>query len=88
MNMYYRSSTQLPKEMDTATYDVIDNKSCNYEIINKGKGGKLKAPSTNKEEKSGYTLSKCPAYGPVSTPTSQVVGYSAEYEAIEATSHL
>ena len=42
----------------TGVYDVIDDKSHDYEVIAM-KTNKIKPPSTHKD---GYNLNQCPAY--------------------------
>jgi hypothetical protein len=64
-------------------YDVIGNQA-QYEVIRKEKGGDATTKKDNK-----FTLSECPAYGPVGTPASQVEQRgerSAEYEVVQITS--
>ena len=51
----------------------------------------ITTPPTSTGEGKGFTLSKCPAYGPVSTPTP--VGerrehQPAEYEVVQTTSNV
>ena len=66
--------------MDTVTYDVIGNQGREYEVIEKRSSPDA---GTGKE----FTLSKCPAYGPVGNLASQEVrGQPAEYEVVQTTS--
>jgi hypothetical protein len=66
--------------VDAVTYDVIGNQA-QYEVIRKGKGETIKKDVE-------FTLSECPAYGPVNTPASQGEQrgeQSAEYEVMVQT---
>ena len=45
-------------------------------------------PPTSTGEGKGFTLSKCPAYGPVGTPTPVGEHQPAEYEVVQTTSNV
>jgi hypothetical protein len=74
-------------DVDAVTYDVIGNQGPEYEVIKKGKA---KSPPTSAREGKEFTLSKCAAYGPVSTPGTQgeQTNQSAEYELVQTTSNM
>ena len=52
--------------MDTCTYDVVGNQGHEYDVIKKVKTPPTKTGGGGREE---FNLSKCAAYGPVSTPS-------------------
>jgi hypothetical protein len=80
-------SHRTSPDEDAVTYDVIGNQGPKYEVIKKGNTRTL--PTSAKERKE-FTLSKCAAYGPVSTPSPQggQRNQPAEYELVQTTSNM
>ena len=78
--------------MDTCTYDVVGGA---YEVIKKSTAGgvsgevKTAASKTEAEGEEEFSLSKCDAYGPVSSSQdTKGAEPNAEYEAINSTSQV
>ena len=72
-----------PDDMDTCTYDVVGGA---YEVIKKSTAGGVSGEVTGAEE---FSLSKCEAYGPVSSSSAlKGVDSNTEYEVIRSTSHV
>ena len=56
-------------EVGSPTYDVAGGHSYGYDEKDDVYYSAVKAQPTSTGEGKGFTLSKCPAYGPVSAPT-------------------
>ena len=86
----YRAANSQSDEVDTSIYDVVGCRSQD------GKDevyySAVTAPPTSTGEGKGFTLSKCPAYGPASTPTPREEKrgnqHPAEYEEVQTTSSV
>ena len=86
IDLFYRFKSHQPAEADTHTYDVVGDQS---HAVYDGKEvyySTVMAPPTSTGERKGFTLNKCPAYGPV-TPRGEKGGHQpAEYEVVQTTS--
>ena len=80
--------------MDTCTYDVVGGA---YEVVKKSTAGgvsgevKTAASKTGAEGEEQFSLSKCEAYGPVSTSQdtkTKGVEPNTEYEVIHSSSQV
>ena len=76
--------------MEPSTYDVVGGKSHGYDHDGKDEVyySAVTAPPTSTGEEKGFTLSKCPAYGPVSTPAPRGEKKEDEYEVVQTTSNV
>ena len=88
---FCRSTNSQPAEVEPSTYDVVGGKSHGYDGKDEVYYSAVKAPPTSTGEGKGFTLSKCPAYGPVSTPASReekMEDQPVEYEVVQTTSNV
>ena len=78
-------------EVGSSTYDVAGGQSHGYDGKDDVYYSAVKAPPTSTGEGKGFTLSQCPAYGPVSAPTprgERKEDQPAEYEVVQTTSNV
>ena len=86
---FCRSTNSQPAEVEPSTYDVVGGKSHGYDGKDEVYYSAVKAPPTSTGEGKGFTLSECPAYGPVSTPAprgEKMKDQPVEYEVVQTTS--
>ena len=77
--------------MEPSTYDVVGGKSRGYDGKDEVYYSAVKVPPTSTREGKGFTLSECPAYGPVSTPTprgEKKEDQPVQYEVVQTTSNV
>ena len=86
---FYRAASSLSAEVDTSTYDVVGGQS--HDGKDEVYYSAVTAPPTTGEGK-GFTLSKCPAYGPVIPPgprgERREDQQPVEYEVVQTTSSV
>ena len=77
--------------MESSTYDVVGGKSHGYDGKDEVYYSVVKAPPTSTGEGKGFTLSKCLAYGPVSTPAprgEKKEDQPVQHEVVQTTSNV